>query len=885
MKKLVTFLVSLIFSLILAPLNRPESQIKPDFFPPQEKSRTTILSDRSAPACQIDALLISSSRDLKALQHTIETITSRGGCVAHVFPPSAIIGMLEPEQAANLISEGELQSVYRGNIEDSALARLDEGDRLAARVWNEYLHKPEIDDHPDGQPPGDPLAGDVRNIELPFEPVLPSTLNGPGFYDTSEFLYGKIAVGIIIPESSGAIDPSTETWSNSRLDQVVSEIAEGMSWYKSSFQDANLVFYYDIHRQVPTGYEPITRSSDDDTLWIHESFTNLGISGSWTSQAYTYLNQIRTTYQTDWAIVAFVVDSLNDPDGKFTDGYFGYTYGFLVVMTYGNDGWGISRMDSVIAHEMAHDFGAADEYCQPGYSCCWGGGNYGYLSIPNSNCEAGCDQNQNGICDGNDSSQNSSCHNCPSCVQTSCIMRTGGISAGMDSASRWQIGVRDTDADGLYDPVDTFPSLTLAAYSPDPTADNTPSYTGSATDIPYDSPLQSDISINYIKNVRFRIDEGGWQSCAASDGIFNQTTENINCTTSPLSDGIHTLEFQAINRVDQASSIWPDTLTVDTTPPSNPADANPGCSAPNNTWQNSCNDPNFTWSGASDSGSGVAGYFYYWGTDPNGSSASFITTAAYNPPSVTGSNTFYLRIRTRDNVGNNSAWITLFTFKYDPVSPENPTSLWSPDHSPSIWSNDNTIAMTWSGATDNNGSGVAGYSILWSASPSSLPDATLDVTNTITTSLPLADGPSWYFHLRTRDQVNLWAGSALHAGPFFIDTLPPASSITQVAIHPCGLSFTVAWSGADAGSGLASFDLQYRVNTDGVWTDWLPGTAQTQSTFGPLSPGVPAIGTPVYLRVRARDKTGNLELYPSGDGDAWFVPQSLCAIFMPLAAK
>ena len=224
---------------------------------------------------------------------------------------------------------------------DPEWTMLDDNTRLAAQVWNEYLRKPQLNEKLGEEPPGGPLIGDVRTVELPFEPVLPTALNGPGFYDTSEFLYGKVAVGIIIPESNGSIDASTENWSSSRMDQVVSEIAEGMSWYQSTFHDANLTFYYDVHRQVPIGYEPISRSSDDDTLWIHDSFTNLGISGTWTNQAYAYLNQIRSAYQTDWAIVAFVADSLNDQDGKFTDGFFGYTYGFLIVLTYDNDGWGI----------------------------------------------------------------------------------------------------------------------------------------------------------------------------------------------------------------------------------------------------------------------------------------------------------------------------------------------------------------------------------------------------------------------------------------------------------------------------------------------------------------------------------------------------------------
>ncbi len=445
---------------------------------------------------------------------------------------------------------------------------MDENTRLAALVWNKYLQKPELDENPSGEQPGDPLTGDVRTVELPYEPVLPSALNGPGYYDTSEYLYGKVAVGIIIPESNGGIDPSTENWSSSRLDQVVSEIAAGMNWYQSTFPEANLTFYYDIHRQVPTIYEPISRSSDDDTLWIQESFNNLGISGSWTTQAYSYLNQIRNTYQTDWSIVTFIVDSLNDPDGKFTDGYFGYTYGFLIVMTYDNDGWGISQMDSVMAHEMAHNFGASDEYCQPGYSCCWGGNNYGYLSIPNSNCEAGCDKNNNSICDGDDSSPGSNCHNCPTCIQTSCIMRSGGVSAGMDSVSRWQIGVRDTDGDGLYDPVDTIPALTLTAYSPDPSADNTPTYSGSAIDIPYNSPTQPDISINYIKMSASEQMKASGKTALPQMG---HSTKHLKVFRAPRvhywTESTH-FNFRQSIASDNPSSIWSDTLTVDVTPPS-----------------------------------------------------------------------------------------------------------------------------------------------------------------------------------------------------------------------------------------------------------------------------------------------------------------------------
>jgi len=47
------------------------------------------------------------------------------------------------------------------------------------------------------------------------------------------------------------------------------------------------------------------------------------------TKAHNYLNSIRNSLKTDWAVVVFVVDSSADTDGMFTDGYFGYTYSYL----------------------------------------------------------------------------------------------------------------------------------------------------------------------------------------------------------------------------------------------------------------------------------------------------------------------------------------------------------------------------------------------------------------------------------------------------------------------------------------------------------------------------------------------------------------------------
>ncbi len=104
---------------------------------------------------------------------------------------------------------------------------------------------------------------------------------------------------------------------------------------------------------------------------------------------------------------------------------------------------------------------------------------------------------------------------------------------------------------------------------------------------------------------------------------------------------------------------------VDATPPSNPS----LCDQINGTtesevWQDEINDPCFNWSGAFDSHTDVAGYYYYWGSNPNGVSLNFTALSEYDPPTVS-TGTYYLRVKTEDTVGNSASWTTLYTFKYN----------------------------------------------------------------------------------------------------------------------------------------------------------------------------------------------------------------------------
>lgn len=193
----------------------------------------------------------------------------------------------------------------------------------------------------------------------------------PGFWETSEYMIGKVGVYIVFVESTGEIDPNLETWDELRMTEVELEIYLALHWWMKQypFIAPPLEFYVNARRLVGyTRYEPISRPWTDEKLWVPEVLSSIGC-GSSTNNYYVMAkecaNKIREQWNTDWAFIIFVIDSYNDPDGMFADNN-RFAYAFLngpyMVVTYDNNGWGIGRMDRVVAHEIGHIFGATDEY-------------------------------------------------------------------------------------------------------------------------------------------------------------------------------------------------------------------------------------------------------------------------------------------------------------------------------------------------------------------------------------------------------------------------------------------------------------------------------------------------------------------------------------------
>ncbi len=307
-------------------------------------------------------------------------------------------------------------------------------------------------------------------------------------------------------------------------------------------------------------------------------------------------------------------------------------------------------------------------------------------------------------------------------------------------------------------------------------------------------------------------------------------------------------------------------VSIDAAPPSPPTSI--AGDRPPSTWTNDATAA-MSWSGAADTASGVMGYSYAWSTaadtTPDMVMDSTVPSAATTIPG--DGSAWYFHVRAVDNAGNWGATAHKGPFYLDTTAPGNPTSAACPGHTPGAWSNDNTVQCNWSsdagdgvasGAADG-GSGVAGYSLVWDRSATTLPDAVVDTTTAATTSPALADNSGWYLHVRAIDRAGNAASAALHVGPFHIDRVAPVSNVALLDLYQGSTQFTVAWSGwVGLGSPLAGYDVQVTDHFGAATTTtWLTNTtAESAHLHG-------VIGHRYCFSVRARDAAGNQEPYPA----------------------
>ena len=289
----------------------------------------------------------------------------------------------------------------------------------------------------------------------------------------------------------------------------------------------------------------------------------------------------------------------------------------------------------------------------------------------------------------------------------------------------------------------------------------------------------------------------------------------------------------------------------ETTPPSNPTSFTADHSV--NQWSNNASISGH-WDGASDgAGSGVYGYSVEWNGSPATVPDAVVDTTTNQHIHQLANGSWYLHVRTRDVAGNWNAGASHFgPYKIDTVAPTDPT-ITSASHTPNAWSVNPSVVASWSGASDGAGSGVAGYSILWDAAASTLPDTTVDTTGS-TASSTRPDGVT-YFHLRTKDVAGNWTATR-HFGPLKIDTTPPTNPHSFLSDHfinqwSNNASISGHWDDASDGngSGVSGYSFEWSTSLTTV-PDAVVDTTTNQHTHQ-LANGS------WYLHVRTRDVAGH----------------------------
>jgi len=196
----------------------------------------------------------------------------------------------------------------------------------------------------------------------------------------------------------------------------------------------------------------------------------------------------------------------------------------------------------------------------------------------------------------------------------------------------------------------------------------------------------------------------------------------------------------------------------------------------------------------------------------------------------------------------------VYPVKVDTTPPQNPPNV-NANLTSSTWYGNGDVTLTWQPGTDTT-SGVAGYSLLWDTSASTIPNTKVDdQDNHIEDTIP-GDGQSWFFHLRTVDNAGNAAPGAVETGPYWLDTVPPTNPATITCnplpdIWTASSTVSCSWAaGTDAASGVGGYSL--------LW-DTIPGTEpDTTADITQLSTTSQSLSSNWwYMHLRTVDTVGN----------------------------
>lgn len=279
---------------------------------------------------------------------------------------------------------------------------------------------------------------------------------------------------------------------------------------------------------------------------------------------------------------------------------------------------------------------------------------------------------------------------------------------------------------------------------------------------------------------------------------------------------------------------------VDTTPPTATMNTLPEWSASTFT---------VTWSGTDNTGGSGIDYYDVQFNANGGSWIPWQTNTEATSGEFTGGQngiTYQFRARAVDNAGNAQAWSNAQAQTrvdgFAPTATINPLPQWS----------GSTFTVLWSGT--DGGSGIEDYDVQYSINGGSFMDWINDTQATSAQFTGGQNGLSYQFRVRAEDQVGNEQGYGSGQAQTLVDAQPPSVTVNPLPPVQPSPSFYVSWGGIDNASGIARYDVQYRIRGQ-AWQNWQVGTTTTSALF---------IGTEVTIydfRARGIDNVGNVQVF------------------------
>ncbi len=348
-------------------------------------------------------------------------------------------------------------------------------------------------------------------------------------------------------------------------------------------------------------------------------------------------------------------------------------------------------------------------------------------------------------------------------------------------------------------------------------------------------------------------DSGANEDCGQFLSGGSGKWNDLPCSGTTLPG--YVVEYGAPGNLPTVAAANVSLTTVDTVNPTTPG-------TPTTTTPTNDQTPSWSWTASTDAGSGLAnpGYSLQWSQSSSFASGNYSGTSntnSYTHSTNLADGTWYFRVRSNDQGSNSSPYSSSGSVLIDTTAPSVPGLS-----ATTTKTQNNTPTISWTQSSDS-GAGLANpaYTVQYSQSSSFASGNTSVTTNATTFTSPALTDGTWYFRVRSSDQlgaISAWSPTAT----IIIDTTLPTVPGTPSTATPTNTKKpTWNWAGSsDNGTGLGNpaYSVQWSQSSNfssGVQTGTSTNTSFTQPTD--LTDGV------WYFRVAAIDDVTNTSSYSS----------------------